>query len=68
MYRAFGWETADGSGGVWELTFDDYDDSVEERIETARLRMAIKMEERCIVLKRLRARLGSTEIPESVKG
>jgi hypothetical protein len=55
MYRAFGWEPADGSGGVWELAFDDYDNSIEDRIETARLRMALTMEERCMVLKRLGA-------------
>jgi hypothetical protein len=46
-------DPADGSDGVWELAFDVDD---EEPPETARLRMAIAMEERCTVLEKLGAK------------
>ncbi len=50
--RFFGWDPPDGSGGVWALEFDVDD---EDAPETARLRMAVTMEERCGVLEKLGA-------------
>jgi hypothetical protein len=52
VHRFFGWDPADGSGGVWALEHDVDD---EEPPETARLRMAITMKERCKILERLGA-------------
>lgn len=43
----------DGGGGVWALEFDVDE---EEPPETARLRMAVTMEERCTVLQKLGAK------------
>jgi hypothetical protein len=53
MRRFFGWEPRDRSGGVWALEFDVDE---EEPPETARLRMAVTMEERCTVLQKLGAK------------
>lgn len=66
MYRAFGWEPEDGSGGVWELAFDFYDNDVTERVEIARLGVTLTMEERCKVLKRLGAKF--YEDPKECEG
>ena len=66
MYRAFGWELEDGSGGVWELAFDFYDNDVTERVEIARLGVTLTIEERCKVLKRLGAKF--YEDPKECEG
>jgi hypothetical protein len=50
----FGWAPADGSGGVWALCYDVDDERIPE---TAILRMAVTMEERCVLLEKLGAKL-----------
>ena len=53
MCKFFGWDPPDESGGVWVLEFDVDD---EEPPETARLRMALTMKERCTIMEKLGAK------------
>lgn len=48
----FGWAPKDGSGGVWALMYEIDDERVPG---TGILRMAITMEERCVLLEKLGA-------------
>lgn len=49
----FGWAPADGSGGVWALCYDIDDENISD---TAILRMAVTMEERCVLLEKMGAK------------
>lgn len=51
-WKFYGWPAADGSAGVWYLEVEFGDEKLND---TARLRMAVTMGERCAVLQRLGA-------------